>query len=48
MDNAFAAILRDGDGRAVAAHMAPSSRRDGVVGTAALMEAEARWTKVTM
>ncbi|WP_372619075.1 oxaloacetate decarboxylase [Falsiroseomonas sp.] len=45
MDAAFAAVLRDGDGRSMAARMAPSALRDGVVGTVALMEAEARWAR---
>ena len=45
MDAAFRAVLRDGDGRTIADLMAPSSLRDGVVGTGALMEAEARWTE---
>jgi 2-methylisocitrate lyase-like PEP mutase family enzyme len=44
MDAAFRAVLRDGDGRSVADRMAPASLRDGVVGTRALIEAEARWT----
>jgi len=45
MDAAFRAVLRDGDGRSVADRMAPSSLRDGVVGTRALIEAEARWAE---
>ncbi|WP_199231136.1 isocitrate lyase/PEP mutase family protein [Falsiroseomonas bella] len=45
MDAAFRAVLRDGDGRSVADRMAPSALRDGVVGTAALMQAEAGWTE---
>jgi 2-methylisocitrate lyase-like PEP mutase family enzyme len=45
MDAAFRAVLRDGDGRGVADRFAPSSLRDGVVGTRALIEAEARWTE---
>jgi hypothetical protein len=44
MDAAFRALLRDGDGRSMADRMAPSSLRDGVVGTSAMMQAEARWT----
>lgn len=45
MDATFRAVLRDGDGRAVADRMAPSSLRDGVVETRALADAEARWTE---
>jgi 2-methylisocitrate lyase-like PEP mutase family enzyme len=45
MDAAFRAVLRDGDGRSIADRMAPSALRDGVVGTQALIEAEARWTE---
>jgi 2-methylisocitrate lyase-like PEP mutase family enzyme len=45
MDAAFRAVLRDGDGRSMADRMAPAALRDGVVGTAALMQAEARWTE---
>lgn len=45
MDAAFRAVLRDGDGRSVADRMAPAALRDGVVGTRALVEAEARWTE---
>jgi len=45
MDLAFRAVLRDGDGRSVADRMAPSSLRDGVVGTGTLIQAEARWTE---
>jgi 2-methylisocitrate lyase-like PEP mutase family enzyme len=45
MDAAFRAVLRDGDGRAVADRYAPAALRDGVVGTLDLMRAEARWTE---
>ena len=45
MDAAFRAVLRDGDGRTMADRMAPASLRDGVVGTAELMAAEARWAE---
>jgi hypothetical protein len=45
MDAAFRAVLRDGDGRSMADRLAPASLRDGVVGTRALIEAEARWTE---
>jgi 2-methylisocitrate lyase-like PEP mutase family enzyme len=45
MDQAFRAVLRDGDGRSIADRMAPASLRDGVVGTRALADAEARWTE---
>jgi 2-methylisocitrate lyase-like PEP mutase family enzyme len=45
MDEVFAAVLRDGDSRAVASRLAPASLRDGVVGTAALMGAESRWAE---
>lgn len=45
MDAAFRAVLRDGDGRSVADRMAPSALRDGVVGTVAMMETEARWAE---
>jgi 2-methylisocitrate lyase-like PEP mutase family enzyme len=45
MDAAFRAVLRDGDGRSIADRMAPAALRDGVVGTAARIQAEARWTE---
>ena len=45
MGDAFAAILRDGDGRGVAARMASAALRDEVVGTAAMIQAEARWAE---
>lgn len=45
MDQAFRAVLRDGDGRGIADRMAPAALRDGVVGTRALVDAEARWTE---
>lgn len=43
MDAAFRAVLGAGDARSVADRLAPASLRDGVVGTAALADAEARW-----
>ena len=45
MDQAFRTVLRDGDGRGMAERMAPAALRDGVVGTRALADAEARWTE---
>jgi 2-methylisocitrate lyase-like PEP mutase family enzyme len=45
MAEAFAAMLRDGDTRSVAARLAPASLRDGVVRTTELMQVEARWAE---
>jgi 2-methylisocitrate lyase-like PEP mutase family enzyme len=43
MARAFAAVLTAGDSRAIAADLAPTQLRDDVVGTSALIQAEARW-----
>jgi 2-methylisocitrate lyase-like PEP mutase family enzyme len=43
MARAFAAVLGAGDSRAIAAELAPTRLRDELVGTSALMQAEARW-----
>lgn len=45
MEAAFLSIFRDGDGRAMAGRLAPASLRDGVVDTAALMQAERKWAE---
>jgi 2-methylisocitrate lyase-like PEP mutase family enzyme len=43
MARAFAALLRDGDSRAIAGDLAPTALRDEVVGTSAAMATEAAW-----
>ncbi|WP_270933146.1 isocitrate lyase/PEP mutase family protein [Falsiroseomonas oryzae] len=45
MDRTFAALLQAGDSRAVARELAPPALRDELVGTAALMAAEASWSR---
>lgn len=44
MAETLAAMAASGDTTAVADRLAPAALRDGVVGTAAMIEAEARWT----